>query len=382
MANTLTDLIPDLYASLNVISRELVGFIPSVTMDPTTSRAAIGQTVRSPVAPSADAADIVPGVTAPDNGDQVISNVELSITKSRAVPFRWNGEQELGLSSGVTASAIRQQQMQQAMRTLVNEMESDLAGQHMYASRAYGAATTTPFGTAGDFRDASNVLKILKDNGAPQTDNSLVIDTSAGVNLLGLQSRYDIAGDTQMQNQGVIVNKAGFAIRESAQVKTSTAGTADSATTDTTGYAVGATEITLAAVGTGTLVTGDVITFAGDTNKYVVKVGAGAVSGAEITIAAPGLRQAIPASATAITVVAAAARNMAFNRSSIVLAQRLPALPDGGDMAVDRMTITDPRSGISFEVSMYAQYRQMRYEIAAAWGVKTVNPEHVAVLLG
>lgn len=383
MANTITNLIPDIYNALDVVSRELVGFIPSVTRDMTYERAALNQTVRSPVAPAATAADITPGVTPPDDGDQTIGNVSMTISKSRRVPVRWNGEQSLGLNSGPGRANIMRDQFAQAMRTLCNEVEADLAALHIYASRAYGTAAQTPFGTAGDFTDATYALKILKDNGAPLGDTHLVIDTAAGAKLLGLQSRYDVAGDVTMQNQGIIINKAGFAIRESAAVVTSTAGTAASATTNNAGYAVGATTITLASAGTGTLVAGDVITFAGDTNKYVVLSGDTDVSnGGTFTLAAPGLRKAIAASATAITVVAAAARNMAFARSAIAMATRVPALPAEGDSAVDRQIVTDPRSGLSFEISMYPQYRQMQYEVALAWGVKAVKPEHMAILLG
>lgn len=383
MANNIDNLIPDLYNALDVVSRELVGFIPAVTSDMTFERAAVGQTVRSPVAPASTATDINPDVTPPDDGDQTIGNVNMTITKARRVPVRWNGEQSRGLdNNGPGRIRIMVDQFAQAMRTLTNEVETDLAALHVHASRAAGEAGTTPFGTAGDFTDASNALKVLKDNGSPTGDAQLIIDTSAGAKLLGLQSRYDIAGDVTMQNQGIIINKAGLALRESAQIVTSVAGTGSSATTDSAGYAVGDTVITLASAGTGTILAGDVITFAGDSNQYVVASGDGDVSnGGTITLAAPGLCAPI-SGATNITVVAAAARNMAFARSAIALATRAPALPQEGDAADDRMIITDPRSGLSFEVSMYKQYRQVQYEVALAWGVKAVKPEHIALLLG
>ncbi|WP_229722077.1 P22 phage major capsid protein family protein [Marinobacterium nitratireducens] len=376
-------MIPDIYAALDVVSRELVGLIPAVSSDMTFERAAVGQTVRSPVAPASTASDITPAVTPPNDGDQTIGNVDMSITKARRVPVRWNGEQSLGLNSGPGRANIMRDQFAQAMRALANEVEADLAALHIYASRAYGTAGTTPFATAGDFTDGSNVLKILKDNGAPGADNHLVIDTAAGASFLGKQARVDYAGSDTIQRQGILLPLHGMDIRESGQIVTSTAGTGASATTDNAGYAVGDTVITLAAAGTGTIVAGDVITFAGDSNKYVVLSGdTNVTDGGTITLAAPGLRKAIAASATNITVIAAAARNMAFNRSAIALATRAPALPVEGDSADDRQIVQDPRSGLAFEVSMYKQYRQVQYEVALAWGVKAVKPEHIALLLG
>lgn len=82
-----------------------------------------------------------------------------------------------------------------------------------------------------------------------------------------------------------------------------TNGTASGATTDATGYAVGATSITLASAGTGTILAGDVVKFDGDPdNEYTVSVGDTDVSdGGSLTLAS-GLVQAIPSSATGITV--------------------------------------------------------------------------------
>lgn len=383
MANTLTNLIPDLYSNLDVVSRELVGMVPAVTLDAETSRAAVGQTVRSFAAPAAAAGDITPAVTPPDDGNQTIANVSLSITKSRRVPFRWNGEEERGVNSGSGAGNIRAAQLQQAFRTLANEIETDLCALQDEVSRAAGTAGTTPFATANDYTAASLSRKVLVDNGAPQSDLQLVIDTASGANLRGKQAAVNTAGTDSILRQGVLLDVNGMMIRESAQINTHTAGTAASATTDNAGYSVGDTVITLASAGTGTILEGDVITIAGDANQYVVRSGDADVSGGgTITLAEPGLRVAITTAATAITMVATSQRNMAFHRGAIILAQRLPALPEGGDSAVDRATVVDPRSGLAFEVAMYAQYRQMQYEVSCAWGVKLVKPEHAAVLLG
>lgn len=377
MSNTLTNLIPDLYAALDVVSRELVGMTPAVTTDASVNRAAVGQDVRVPIAPSNTAADITPAMSVPAAADQTIGNSKITINKSRAVPFSWEGNEQDGLNNnGAGYLPIRANQMVQAMRTLTNEVESDLCGLYDTFSRAAGAQGTVPFNTAGDFTDASNTLKILKDNGVPVSDNQLVLGTGAGANFLGKQAQVQMQGTDSIARQGVFATTSGMDIRESGQIVTPTAGTG-SPKTDATGYSVGETVITTTAA--GGLVDGDVVTIDGDPNQYVV---AEAVSATEVVLAAPGLLKAIPGSAKDITIVASAPRNLAFNRSAIVLATRMPERPQEGDMALDVTTVTDPRSGLSFEVSMYPGYRKVRYELALAWGVANIKPEHTALLLG
>ena len=381
MANTLTGLIPSLYESLDVISRELVGAIPCVARDSNVERAAVGQVITSFVTPTATATNITPGVTPPDDGDQNIGNVQLSITKARRVPFRWNGEQTLGLNNnGSGTSNVRNAQMIQAIRTLVNEMEADVVtAARLGASRAYGTAGATPF--ASTLGDPAQVRKILDDNGAPAGDRCMVIDTTAGaaIRTLAQLTKANEAGTILTRSEGQLLDIHGFSLHESAAVGFNTKGTGSAYTSNTAGYAVGATDITLI-TGSGTVLAGDIVTFAGDTNKYVVAVGAAGPG--VISLAAPGLRVALPTSAVAMTIGASYTGNLAFSGSSIVLATRTPALPDGGDLAVDRQMITDPRSGISFEVAMYAQYRQMQYEVSAVWGVKGIKSAHGAILLG
>ena len=94
MANTLTDLIPTLYASLDIVSREITGMIPSVALNAAPTGAAKDEAIAIPVTQAATAYDVTPAVTAPDNGDQTINNVEIKITKSRMNPERWNGKQQ------------------------------------------------------------------------------------------------------------------------------------------------------------------------------------------------------------------------------------------------------------------------------------------------
>lgn len=389
MANTITGLIPTLYQALDVVSREMIGFIPAVTRNSSAERAAVGETITYPVAPPVAAQDITPAVTAPNDGDQTIGTGTMTISKSRYAPVRWNGEEMKTLGNNAMMQVIMRDQFAQAMRALVNEVETDLGALYLGASRAFGTAGTAPFGSAGDLSDVAQMLKILEDNGAPMSDLHLVLGTAAAANLRGKQSalfKVNEAGDGgALLRRGIIGQLEGFDVHVSSKVKAHTAGTGANATTTAAGFAAGATSIALASAGTGTILTGDVVNFAVENAnyQYVVVTGDADVSnGGTVVIAAPGLAAAIGTSARAITLKASYTANMAFSRNAIHLVTRAPAMPEGGDAADDVMEIQDPVSGLAFQIAVYRQYRQVRYEVGLAWGVECAKSEHLALLLG
>lgn len=391
MANTLTGLIPTIYEALDVVSREQIGFIPAVTRNSSAARAALNETIMIPIAPQATLGDNTPAVTAPNTGDQNIGNVTMTISKSKHYPIRWNGEEQRGLNNAGMYGALLLNQFTQAFRTLSNQIEADLFSTvYQNASRAYGTPGTAPFGVAGDLSDIAQVRKILDDNGAPQTDLNLVLGSGAIANLRGKQNvlfKVNEAGTSDLLRHGIIGQLEGQMIRNSNAVQSVAQGTGSGYTTDTAGYAAGATQINIIAgsSGSGTILPGNTITFAGDASKYVVT---GGISGPGIlTIAAPGLRTPISASATAVTVGATATPNLSFSSSAVQLITRSPQMPIGPDgkamdMAEDVMQVTDPVSGIVFDIAVYRQYMQLVYHVRLAWGCQAIKSNHIAMLLG
>ncbi len=379
MANTLTGLIPDIYEALDQVSRELTGYIPAVSRDSGIERAAVGQNVRVPVTTEVTAQDTIPSANAPNTGDTNVDHVDAQITKSRHVPVRWNGEETKGLSNAGTFSTIQADRFYQAMRTLVNEIESDVHVEaYKNASRAFGTGGTTPFGTAADLSDFAGVLRILEENGAPRTDLQLVLGHAAIGNLRGKQSglfKVNEAGSADMLRNGMTDRVMNMAIRHSHASGLHVNGTGANYLVN---GAVGAKSTTITVDGgAGTILAGDIVTFAGDGNKYV----SGGLAGTSLALNKSGLL--IPAADnTAITRGNAYTANVAFARSAIALATRAPALPEGGDSADDVIQVVDPLTGLAFEIAVYRQFMQVVYHVRLAWGVKAIKQDHIALLLG
>lgn len=381
-ASNLNSMIGDIHGAVDVISRGLVGFIPVAQRNGTVERAAKGQDVIIPDADVGELQDIEPSMSpAFAGGDVDTSHKVMKITHSQAVPINFSGEEQRFLASGSGYPTARAQTFGKGIAKLTTAIENTLSVEAIAnASRAYGTAGQ-PLFTGDKLEALAAGRQILNDNGAPVQDRAFVMNSTDAADLIIQKNltRVNEAGSAMTLRQGELLDILGFSVHETGAKNEFVKGTGADATTNAAGYAEGARTITLAAAGTGGLKRGDVISFAGDSNKYVVQTGAAAVSGAAITLQAPGLRQAIPAAATAITVHNGVLRSVGLTSSALQLALRAPAAPEEGDARIDSTVVQDPRSGLVFEVAVYAGYRMVRYEIGAAWGAFMQNPEHAFI---
>ena len=300
MANTLTNLAADIYRAADIVGRELVGFIPASTINASDEQVAVGQNVRSFSTPAATAVDISPSMTIPEGTDQTLTNKTLTLTNQRGVQIPYTGEDVRFLDGGAGYETVYGAQIQQAMRALVNEMEADLAAEaYKNASRAVGTAGTTPFGS--NFNVIAEGRQILADNGMPTNDgrSSLVVNTAAGTNLRNLSTlnQVNTSGNEELLRRGTLLDLMGVMVKESGQVKSHTKGTGASYLVNDASSAVGDTTIA-ADGGSGTILAGDIITIASDSNNYVVNT---ALASGSFAIGDTGLRSAAADNA-AITV--------------------------------------------------------------------------------
>jgi hypothetical protein len=376
-SNTLTGLIPVIFDAMDVVANEPAGLSKAVARDVSAEMAAKGQTVRSPVAPPATLEEITPGATPAASGGQTFAYKDIMLSKAYAVPILWSGEEQKSVAGHY--NTMFADQVKQAFRVFRNTIDSDLSELYAKASRACGTAGSPPFDTAGGFSDFANALKILEENGA-MGDLQMVLGSAAIANIRAKQSvlfKVNESGTSDLLRNGIIGSVQGLNIRQSAQIGSHTKGTGASYVLDGA-VAIGDTTVSIK-TGTGTVLAGDVIVIEDDPNKYVVTSGVTAVG--DIVIGAPGIKQ-VSATGKTVTLQANHVSNMFFDRQAIQLATRIPAVPEGGDSADDRMTVADPITGIVYDISMYRQYKQIKIEIGLVWGFQVIKPEFLGILLG
>lgn len=380
MANTLTSLAPTLFSAAKKVANEAVGILDAVNLNFDDKGVAKGDEVTVPVAPTRSAADFTPAATSSSGDDATAASVSVQITKSRKVSWHLTGEQVRSLENGGTNKDWVEQLLMQGMRTLRNEAEvTAWEAAYKGASRAFGTAGTTPFGSNIDV--IADIRKAMRDNGAPMADMNLVCDTSAIANLqkLDLYQQASLNGTAEERRNGSLPRQFGFQMMDSAGITTHTIGTENgSYLLNDTGSAIGDTTITLD-TGSGTIIAGDVISnqeSGRDSNKYVVNTD---LSGGSLTIGSPGLQVAWTNNDSVENTSQDYVPNIALERSAVVGIMRPPLIDP---TPVIKQQLISDQFGLTYLLCDLLQYGQRTWELHLAWGFKAVNSEFIMVLMG
>jgi len=383
MANVLTDLAADIYKAADMVGREAVGFIPSVSINTGSEAAAQGDTVRSHATRAATVnSSATPSMTIPEGDDQTVDNKTMTLDQVASVRIPWTGEDVKHVNNGSGFETIYGDQIAQAMRGIVNTVEAHVATvAYQGASRAVGTAGTTPFASNHDL--VAEARQVLFDNGVPVNDGRLtmVLDSSAGTNIRNLAQLQKVneAGGSQLLRQGTLLDLQGAMLKESGQVQSHTKGTGTGYLINNgSGEAIGQTTLTLD-TGSGTMLAGDIITHASDAvNKYVVNT---ALAAGDVIIGDTGLRIAADDD-DAVTIGNSYAANAMFHQNAIELAMRPLEKPFGGDAAVDVMSVQDPHSGLIFQLSVYKGYNKAMIDVTTLYKAKAWNSDAIALIMG
>ena len=125
MANVLNNLAADIYKAADVVGRELVGFIPSSTINGNaTDRAAKGDTIRAAFTRTpAVNTSFAPSMTIPEGTDQTVDNKTMTLDSYASVQIPWTGEDIKHVNNGAGYETIYGDQIAQAIRALCNKIE-------------------------------------------------------------------------------------------------------------------------------------------------------------------------------------------------------------------------------------------------------------------
>jgi hypothetical protein len=385
--NLFTNLIPSFFAGLNKVSQEQCDSIDAVQLNSQLEQAYLGQTITYPIAPVASLQDTVySGLPTPTDSTSAIGT--LSLTDSSSYVFAYTGDEQRQLQLGGIYSNYYADQVAQGARALRKAVATTIVNKvKVNACRAIGTAGATPFGSAGDMSDFGQCNKLLNDNGSPDSDRHLILNTASVANVQGKLSnlyKANEAGTDRLLRTGSIGTVEGMSVGLETQLSTiSTFGTGLTDTSANGQIAIGDTSFAIYTAA-GTPVAGDTFYFGSDTsNVYVVKSW---TNGSKtITIPAPGIRATVTTTTTLHWNTTAWKPNFFFTRDAVQLIARQPLLAYTGGaqgQLLDLTTLPDPRSGLIYQMSAWQNGRQIVMEMALCWGVGVVNPQNLGLLLG
>lgn len=379
-ANTLQTLIPTLFAQGLKSLRSNCVMPGLVNSDFGTEVKQKGDTIQVPIPSAMAVNDVVPGPVAPDPQGVAPATASIPLNNWKEAPFTLTEKELAAVVDGVVPI-----QLSAAVEAIATNINASILGLYRGVYGYVGTAGTTPF--ASDLTASTQARKVLGIQRAPTQNRRIVLGPDAEANALGLPQFTNAmaAADDGIIREGVIGRKLGFDWAMDQQIPTHAAGSLTGTVTingaqgagngSLDSGATGVVSLGTAAGAAVNLVQGDILTFAGDSQTYVVLAAAtiGASSTGTVNIS-PALR--IPKSGgESVQVKASHVVNLAFHRDAFAFASRPLANESLTERADQSFQVADPVSGLTMRLTFREEFHRTRLAFDVLWGVGLVRKE-------
>lgn len=304
--------------------------------------------------------DVSPSHTAVAGEDITPTQVQIAMNNWKGVGFHITDKEQLEMKSDFVKN-----QTTECVKALVNLIDVHCLTVMYPAIYGYsGTAGTTPFADIAKVSDVSTVLdnQLCPDGARRMVCNSNAYNAAANLEQL---ASMDYVADKTAMIEGTLGIRKGFSWWKDQNVPIHTAGTGANYVLNGAGTA-GDTDVAVD-TGSGTVLVGDIVVFAGHTQTYAVTVGIAAAGTVTIT---PALKEDVADGGT-MTLKATHVLNLAFDQHCAALISR-PLKGIAGELSYQAL---DPVSGIVLRVEIIRQNKRIYIEFDALYGAKLIRPE-------
>jgi len=301
-------------------------------------------------------------------------SVDITLNQWKEVKFALT-DKELAY----TGERIIQEHIGPAAYALANNIDAALWA--LYTD----VGARTAWGTATAAAELAAVRKKMFDNQVPLNMGNLYFGMGSTMEseLLAdaIFTQHQGAGELGVQTaiSGRMGTKFGMELYAAQNCPSHTSGTTTDlagAVNNASGYAKGATSIALDALGTGTILAGDTLTFAGHTTEYAVTADVTIAANAATVAISPPLQAAV-ADNEVVTLVSddETEVGLAYHRNAFALA--MAPLPEiGNELGARVAVVQDPQTGLALRSRLYyvGNSSQVHVALDCLYGVKTLDP--------
>ena len=389
--NTLTSILTQILAKGMMCLRPEVLMTKLVNTDYSLEAKKKGQTIDIPLSSAQVAEDVAAAAVPTIPPGQASTTAQISLDNWKHTDFALS---DLEVGRIRADKDFVPLQMEEAFKALAKEINDSVFATYTGIYGYVGTAGATPFGSGVEVASATNLRKTLLEQYCPRENRRGVLDYAAEAAALNLAPFSDAEkrGSAGTKTTGNLGDIFGFSWYGEDGVPTHTRGALGAGTLTVNGVnAVAAETVSIAkAVGADwEAVEGDIISFAGDSQTYVITADTTVVHNDNTDVPISPPLKIATTGGEAVTTRDSHVVNLGFHRDAFGLAMRSP---DAGlkellgqriaGNVMESVTLQDPVSKLIMRLELIRGYKTTIWDVDCLWGTALVSPERACRLAG